>query len=158
MLFIMKSMPAEIASNSLVIEWTNFVGDKWSYRLREIAEGAIRVELNTNGQVLVVQTNQFQGGMGELSKVAQSAVSEISTNHPNIAVGKTKCKLVLKTTKGTMEGQASIEGDLKPLLNYFYSNSHMRELLGFVSANLPKKYRLVDETGPFLKREGGKRV
>lgn len=147
-LFVMKSNAAEKVSDPLVIEWTNFAGDKWSYHLRGITDEAIQVELQTNGRSFVVQTNHFKGGMSELLKLAQATVGEISTNQPRITVGKTKCKLSVKVAEEASERQASIEGDLKPLLDYFHSNPNVRKLLGFVSEDLPKKYRLVDEPGP----------
>ena len=147
-LSIMKSISAESVGDPLIVEWTNFVGEKWSYRAREIAGEEIRLELQTNGQTFLVQTNQFRGGIGEMMKLAQITISEISTKQPRIVVGKTKCKLSLQVAERQSERHVAIEGDLKPIREYFLSESHLRKLLSFISENLPKKYRLVDEAGP----------
>ncbi|EEF58755.1 hypothetical protein [Pedosphaera parvula] len=147
----LQSLASEkVIAVPLALQWSNFAGETYNYDVSTIEENSVRVEVRSKEEGYFVVTNRVEGGMTGLLKLAVHAANEVSRYESNLPAGKERCRLVLKIMDVGSYQQVSIAGDLRPLLKFCNDQPSLHDLLGFISQDLPKKYRLVETGGELL--------
>jgi hypothetical protein len=149
LLWSMKAKASDQDTIAIVtIQWSNFVGETFDYRATSAMGNMVKIELQRKGQTSVIVTNEIDGGMSGVLRLAETASDEMSTNSPQIPTGKEACVLKVQIVSKTLQKSNSIKGDLTPLMSFFNKKPALHDLLEFVSRDLPKKYRLIEKRGP----------